>query len=202
MAKSKFYVVWNGYQTGIFTSWKECEAQIKGYKGAQYKSFKTRAEAEAAFHGEYEAHIGQKSAAGSIPDAAKSAYCVDAACSGNPGDLEYRCVHIGTGEVVFSEGPFEEGTNNVGEFLALAQALRLFAEEGISAPIYSDSRTAIAWVRNKRCNTSLKRTDANWDLFALIERAEEWLKTNQVKNQILKWDTKAWGEIPADYGRK
>ncbi|MEP0214196.1 MAG: ribonuclease H, partial [Cellulophaga sp.] len=68
--------------------------------------------------------------------------------------------------------------------------------------IYTDSRTAMSWVRKKKCNSKLKESAKNKDVFELIRRAEDWLKTNTYTTTIVKWETKAWGEIPADFGRK
>ena len=34
------------------------------------------------------------------------------------------------------------------------------------------------------------------------ERATKWLKENNYSATIKKWETKKWGEIPADFGRK
>ena len=45
----KYYVIWQGHQTGIFTDWTTCKRHIDGYPGARYKSYKTRLEAEQAF---------------------------------------------------------------------------------------------------------------------------------------------------------
>ena len=129
-------------------------------------------------------------------------YAVDAACAANPGPLEYRCVETATRREVFHQGPFEHGTNNLGEFLAIVHALALFKQKGISAPIYSDSRNAIKWVRVKQCKTRLKRNEWNTELFDLLEHAELWLQQNDYPNRILKWETEAWGENPADFGRK
>jgi ribonuclease HI len=42
---SKFYAVAIGKTLGVFRSWKECEANIKGWPKALYKSFPTHAEA-------------------------------------------------------------------------------------------------------------------------------------------------------------
>jgi ribonuclease HI len=69
-------------------------------------------------------------------------------------------------------------------------------------PIYTDSITAISWVRRKKCNTKLERTNENENLFILVDRAIVWLNSNSYKTRILKWKTKIWGEIPADFGRK
>lgn len=132
----------------------------------------------------------------------RKSLAVDAACSGNPGVMEYRGVCVETGKQLFYVGPFPQGTNNIGEFLALVHGLALFKREHIDIPIYSDSMNAIAWVRKKKCNTKLERTVENEKLFELIERAEYWLKNNTYTNRILKWETRIWGEIPADFGRK
>lgn len=131
----------------------------------------------------------------------KQALCVDAACSGNPGPMEYRGVHIPSGKEVFRFGPIQ-GTNNIGEFLAIVHALALMQQKNISMPIYSDSVSGMAWVRNRKAKTTLSRTAQTEQALDLVARAENWLRTNQVKVPILKWDTENWGEIPADFGRK
>ena len=128
---------------------------------------------------------------------------VDAACSKNPGIMEYQGVATKTGEVIFHKGPFAEGTNNIGEFLALVHALAHLKKSGMTnVPIYTDSKTAQAWVRNKQVRTTLKKSSQNEILFVLMQRAVAWLKSNQYENKILKWNTEKWGEIPADFGRK
>jgi len=73
---------------------------------------------------------------------------------------------------------------------------------GKPIPVYSDSRNAILWVKNRKCKTLLKPVPANAPLFELIARAEKWLHENTYANPVLKWDTAEWGEIPADFGRK
>ena len=127
---------------------------------------------------------------------------VDAACSGNPGDMEYRGVYTATGQEIFHIGPLKKGTNNIGEFLALVHGLALLKQKGSDLPIYSDSRNAIIWVKKKKCKTLLEREPVNEPIFELIERAEKWLNSNTYTTTILKWETAVWGEIPADFGRK
>ena len=205
-SKTKYYVVWKGRKTGIFTTWEACAAQVQGFTGAQYKSFASRLAAEQAFQGKYAAHVGKPVSSGEWlfspnPPVAAS-YCVDAACSGSPGRLEYRGVVTSTGKEFFRQGPYEHGTNNVGEFLALVHALEWLKRKKISSPVYSDSETAISWVKKKACNTELIPDEHNAILFELIDQAEAWLEENTVNNRILKWDTQAWGEIPADFNRK
>ena len=208
--KKKFYVVWKGKHPGIFESWADCKAQIDGVKGAQYKSFSTFAEAKKAFNGNYLEYKGKsKSKTGLTPeellkigDPNYNSIAVDAASSGNPGKMEYRGVDTKTKRVLFHQGPFEQGTSNVGEFLALVHGLAFLKQQKSERTLYSDSRIAIGWVRKKKCGTKLNKTAKNAQLFELIERAEEWLKKNRFNTPIVKWETKAWGEIPADFGRK
>lgn len=130
------------------------------------------------------------------------ALAVDAACSGNPGVMEFRGVIADTGTEVFHRGPFVEGTNNIGEFLALVLGLAYIKKYNLNWVIYTDSVTALAWVRQKRCKTKIEWSAKNQDLFFMVRKAEMWLHDNTWTTPIYKWDTKAWGEIPADFGRK
>ena len=211
MAKQKYYVVWDGVTPGIYTSWTECQLQVKGYDSAKYKSFDNREEAERAFASSPYAYIGKnakKKTADSptppdtLPAAViENSLAVDAACSGNPGPMEYRGVHVASRQEIFHFGPMK-GTNNIGEFLALVHGLALLKQKGFDMPIYSDSANAISKEKQKKCKTKLPRTAETEKLFGLIERAEKWLKENKYSTPILKWETKQWGEIPADFGRK
>lgn len=204
MAKGRFYVVWNGATPGIYTSWEECQQQIAGVKQALYKSFATRDEAERAYASSPYEYIGaskKSETAAPPPQVIRGALAVDAACSGNPGQMEYRGVYIATGEQIFHFGPMY-GTNNIGEFLAIVHGLALLEKQGNPMPIYSDSHNALLWVKQKRCKTKLPRDGKSAELFALIDRAEKWLQTHQYKNKLIKWETSQWGEIPADFGRK
>lgn len=209
MKKKKYYVVWEGNEPGIYDSWTDCQLQIKGYPGARYKSFKTLVEAQEAF-GSDSADFIKKSGSSKPkviradhPDIIWNSIAVDAACSGNPGDMEYRGVDTKTGFEFFRQGPFKKGTNNIGEFLALVHALAYLKKEGKDElTIYSDSKIAMGWVKKKMPKTTLKKTAQNAIIFELMDRAVTWLQNNTYKNPILKWETKKWGEIPADFGRK
>lgn len=227
----KYYVVWHGVEPGIYRSWKDCERQVKGFDGAVFKAFPTEAEAEEAYRSapyeyvrrrpQHELPAGRKSRyAGSTdlppappayrtdtvlplpPEVTADALAVDAACSGNPGKMEYRGVYLKTGQVVFHYGPVY-GTNNIGEFLAIVHALALLRQKGTPMTIYSDSRNAMLWVKARKCRTKLPRNARTEQLFQMIERAERWLADNEYRDiPILKWDTRRWGEVPADFGRK
>ncbi len=207
MPKQKFYVVWKGRKTGIFTSWAECEAQVKGFNGAEYKAFASRMEAEAAFKSRYEAYKGKPSTLGKWKEADVKplipAICVDAACSGSPGILEYRGVDLESGREIFRAGPYPDGTNNVGEFLAIVHALTWLVKHDKQMPVYSDSENGISWAYTGVCKTNLKHTGKNAIIFAMIRSAENWLAENELDDEaVLKWDTEEWGECPADFGRK
>lgn len=207
--KLKFYVVWSGLNPGIYHSWDDCQAQIKGVKGAVYKSFDSKEEAERAYASPAYSYIKKKGVSPTPtftldtlpPSVDRYALAVDAACSGNPGPMEYRGVYLGDGKEIFHFGPVH-GTNNIGEFLAIVHALAMLDKQGLKMTIYSDSRTAISWVRKKCCKTQLERTAETEQLFLLIERAEAWLKAHRVTIPIVKWETEQWGEVPADFGRK
>ncbi|MCL4270714.1 MAG: viroplasmin family protein [Anaerolineales bacterium] len=207
MARQKYYVVWKGRKTGVFTSWAECEKQVKGYVGAQFKAFESEAEADAAYLANYDDYKGKVASSGKWKNASVKpilpSICVDAACSGSPGKLEFRGVNTETGEQIFHAGPYAEGTNNVGEFLAIVHALTWQAKHNMHVPVYSDSENAISWVYTGQCRTKLKHTPKNAILFALINSAENWLAENELpENKVIKWDTGLWGENPADFGRK
>jgi len=209
MAKAKYYVVWQGRKPGIYKSWAECLKQVNLFAGARYKSFETQDEAIAAFakippafaagQAKPKASFTKKGAIGSpLPNT----ICVDAACSGNPGKLEYRGVDFNTGVELFHMGPYPEGTVNIGEFLAIVHGLAWLKQRNLNLPIYSDSYNGIKWVRDKNVRTLLVRSPKNQSLFEMIDRALIWLNNNTYENPILKWETRIWGEIPADFGRK
>ena len=209
--KKKYYTVWKGHHVGVFESWDDCKAQIKNFQGAQYKSFASFETAKTALKGNYKDYIGKNKKFNSELSEAQlkkigqpnyNSISVDAASSGNPGKMEYRGVDTKSKKQLFHQGPFDEGTNNIGEFLALVHGLAFLKQNQSNRILYTDSKTAMSWIRNKNCNTKLKRSSKNKALFELVDRAIDWLKTNDYKTIIVKWETKAWGEIPADFGRK
>lgn len=207
MSKHKYYVVWKGRKTGIFTSWADAEKQVKGFLGAEYKAFGTLREAESAFRSAYDAYKGKPSSMGKWRQASIQpvlpSISVDAACNGSPGKLEYRGVYTESADEIFRVGPFPDGTNNVGEFLAIVHALTWMEKNEAPLPVYSDSQNAISWVYTGKCRTKLSHTSRNAPLFVMIRSAENWLAENELRDDaVLKWDTELWGENPADFGRK
>lgn len=227
MSSNKYYVVWKGFATGVFDSWEEAEIQVSGFPGAQYRSYKNQEEAVEAFRKGYDQEgliqevnkqiaelnrQGHKIEWNNTPSTnttqsspqtfIRRAIAVDGACGGNPGPGEYRGVYVETVKELFHFGPIEGATNNIMEFLAIVHGLGYLEKQKLYIPIYSDSVSAQAWVRNAKCKTTITPNETNSQLIELIERAETWLRTHSFRVNIYKWDTKAWGEIPADFGRK
>lgn len=212
----KYYVVWEGREPGVYDDWDDAFEQIDGYPGARYKAFPSYDSAVAAFRGpiseqaafltKLASHVapgGLVRDYSTIPGIRLDAIAVDGACSRNPGPMEYRCVRVADGAEIFRKGPFQGGTNNIGEYLALIHAAAMLAQRGdTTTPIYTDSRTALAWVRNRRANTRVVATPENAPLLQIVARADAWIQSHDIPNPILKWDTDNWGEIPADFGRK
>lgn len=216
--KKKYYVVWVGVEPGIYDSWTECQLQIKSYPGARYKSYDSLDAATAAYRGDpaQQLDLVRAIARRTPPRAPKPplhtaqerplyGVAVDGACSGNPGKMEYRAVDIASGRQIFLRGADGSlsGTNNIAEYLAIIHIAALLARNGDSTtPIYSDSRTAQSWIRRRHSKSLLQRTPATALTLDLLERADAWIATHSIPNPIIKWDTDAWGEIPADFGRK
>ncbi len=213
LPKRKFYVVWEGRAPGVYDSWEECEAQVKGYPDAKFKSFGNQIDAVNAFRNGDNTGLDIIKAIGmhkpdvvnysAFPEIRLDAIAVDGACAKNPGPMEYRAVSVATGEEIFHMGPLSGGTNNIGEYIAIIHAAALLARRGdLTTPIYSDSRTALSWIRRRHSNTTIKPTHENTRVVELLHRADAWIANNNIVNPLLKWNTEQWGEIPADFGRK
>lgn len=186
MAKSKFYVVWQGHKTGIFTDWPTCSKQVMGAAGAKYKSFPTRAEAEAAFKNGPAARGSSpnKKSAGTPaksdakkpvkPNSVKTYTAdeiaslpgdtfiyTDGGCEPNPGEA-------GSGMAIYRDGKIDElwyglynpaGTNNTAELNALHHALMIAKAEiskARSVTILCDSKYSIQCVTQWAVNWEKK----------------------------------------------
>lgn len=205
--RKKWYVVWHGRSPGIYTSWDDCNRQVKGFAGALYKAFPSPGAAVMAFRqgAPSKSDRGQVTRIPPTYDRSEvvlPSWSVDAACDATTGVMEYQGVVTDTGEQLFHKGPFEGASNNIGEFLAIVHALSLMKKSGVAVPIYTDSRTALSWVKNRKIKTTIQRTKLNDEVFTLMERALAWISSNGVQVSLLKWETKRWGENPADFGRK
>jgi len=203
--KQKFYVVWVGYKPGVYSSWDDCRKQVEGFQGAKFKAFSSKQEAVQALDSgpeNFKEQKLEKNFDSLVNPPLIQSICVDAACSGNPGKMEYRGVFTATGTEIFKSKVYDLGTNNIGEFLAIVHGLAWQKKNKTNYLIYSDSRNAINWVKEGKAKTKLAYNDQTKELFAVIKRAEDWLKNNDFRVAVLKWETEQWGEIPADFGRK
>lgn len=208
--KPKYYVVWQGRKPGVYDSWEDAKAQTDGFAKPLFKSFDSKPAALKAFKEKPHLHMGQspKNVAKQgklnelVGEPVLDSLVVDAAWNTATGDMEYQGIYLATRQRLFLKGPYLDGTNNIGEFLAIVHALALLHQKGSNIPVYSDSRTAIGWVKKKKANTKLEETARNAELFDLLDRAETWLQTHRYANPVLKWETTVWGENPADFGRK
>lgn len=216
----RYYVVWRGRQPGVYDNLDDAMEQVDDYPGASFKSYGTASEAANAFRQgqskEDKRDLGNlllnsqrtnmpkdgKPDYMAFPEIDLNGWAVDASCQGNPGTMEYRGVELMTGREIFKVGPFKKSTNNIGEFLAIVHALALMHSTGENHTIYTDSVTGMAWVRNRKVKTQLKREKVNEKSFQMMERALSWLNTHSYSTRILKWQTEIWGEVPADFGRK
>jgi len=207
----KYYVVWKGNTPGIYATWEECSREVAGFAGAQYKSFPTKAEAEFAFQKKAESvlYAGKEKKQKESTSLKRKmipisvSIVVDAAWNSVQKDMEYQGIFYHTGKLIFHHGPLANCTNNIGEFLAIVHALGYCKKHGLNdMPIYSDSRNAIGWVKQKKCKTNLELSSKTKHIHELIQRAESWLHNNTYSNKVLKWETEDWGENPADFGRK
>lgn len=219
--------MWKGRTPGVYDNWEACKKEVEGFQGALYKGFPDLGSAEAAyakgFAGFEKTENGTPKCSTTEREVKRKTdknelsvfIAVDAACSGNPGKMEYQGVFVDFGTqpatttTLFKSPVFENGTNNIGEFLAIVHALAWQKQKRTLYPIYSDSVNAQKWVREKKCKTKLQPNAKNEYLFELIGRAEKWLRENDdwmrensLSIPVLKWKTEIWGEIPADYGRK
>ena len=217
----KYYAVFRGRIPGVYDNWDDALEQVESFPGALYKGYKTSAEASEAFRKSENAvdsaelrnlllkasekrntEIHIEAMEGYPPEVDLEAWAVDASCLKNPGTMEYRGVELKSGKELFRVGPFEQGTNNIGEFLAIVHAMALMYRNGEYHNIYSDSKTGMSWVKNKCIKTNLKPSDANKKIFELMARGLAWLQTHTFPAKVMKWETEKWGEIPADFGRK
>lgn len=216
----KYYAVLRGFNPGVYDNWEEAKDQVNGFPDALYKGYATSEEATQAYRNftglEDKEELLRLLTAGTFensnsntsinyhkfPEIDLNAWAVDASCLGNPGIMEYRGVEVRTGKEIFRVGPFEDATNNIGEYLALVHAMALMTKKGEYHNIYSDSKTALSWYNKKRVNTKLTPTIKNKRVFELLARGQVWVNTHQFPMKIMKWQTETWGEIPADFGRK
>jgi ribonuclease HI len=205
-----FYGVWAGRNPGVYDNWNDCKAQVDKFSGAKFSKLKATTKADALV--EFNAAntgLGSIGSASSAPaknggKPIENVLTVDGASNGLV--CEYQAVWYPSKEFAFASPVLQGGTNNIAEFLGLVSAIKYLQEKKLPLRVYTDSVTAMAWVRNKVANTTARNTGkATEELDGMLADAEKYLRDNEHllnKLEVLKWETKDWGEIPADYGRK
>lgn len=128
--------------------------------------------------------------------------CVDGSSRGNPGIAEYKAIDLSTGKELFKIN-IGVSTNNIAEFIGLTHAINFARKNGYDN-VYSDSQTAIAWVRNRKAKTSLRLNSETSKSINYLQHSEKYLQTLEPTffKIVKKWETKKWGENPADFGYK
>lgn len=213
MSKNKFYVVWKGRETGVFTDWTEVSKLIKGFRNAEYKGFANKESAELEFQlgspsGRSkinEVKVSEKPEGASSKTKAPDYECltVDGSYLGSKNMMQYRCVWNASGEEVFGTKPILGGNQNIAEFLALVGAMKYrVVTKQYDLHIYSDSKTALSWVRNKKIKSTYDLGQLDEIVQNRIYGALEFISKSGVAKNLFKWESALWGEIPADYGRK
>ncbi len=209
----KFYVVWRGRETGIFTDWNACKKQVDSFAGAKYKSFKTLKEAEAAFQGESVASTGASPAKKNSSNQTVKTYTADeiaampldtkiftdGGCEPNPGEA-------GSGVALYRKDVVYElwyglynpnGTNNTAELNALHQALIMAENEinkGKSVAIFCDSKYSIQcvtqWAINwekkgwKKSGGEIKNLELIKEMFALHQKLKDKMQVLHVNGHV------------------
>lgn len=203
MNLQKYYTVWAGLTTGVFSSWKQCQRQILGFKGARFKSFQTLTEAKAALNRRYQDRGNNErlpiQTIFQIDDTRPitNSITVNGTCNIATGEVEIQAVHTGSKHLVFWKGPYHDGTGDMAEFIAIVETLKYLKSRKLSMPIYSESSTAIKWITNREATTKLPRRASNRELYDFFDSCLAWLDDYTYYNRILKWNTKEWSRSPA-----
>lgn len=126
--------------------------------------------------------------------------------------MEYRAVDLNSRKEIFHSPIYPKGTNNLGEFLAIYDAIRYIQQLDIKYKhqggqhryecIFTDSETALARMKSKKIKTTLAYTPETKALLEKVQEAITWIKTHDFTIPILKRETEIRGEIPADFDRK
>lgn len=190
MKNEKYYVVWKGHKIGIYYNWYDCKKQVNGYNGAEFKSYDSMEEAKKYFV-EY---FDNTTKFQYSPYSTKS-FVVSGYCDNNFGKISFKTKLVSSDKAIFKELSIM-GTKNIADLIAIIEAVKLSKKIKRNLPIYTSSKTAIVWIKNKKCNHSLFYSKMTKDTFLLIDEIDKWLLNNEIENNIILWDSNAWGEFP------
>lgn len=188
----KYYAVRNGLEgPQVYNSWDECQKAVKGFKGAKFKSFINEQDAN-----DYILQVNEVLT--SYPEGHH--ITVDASSSIKEDFWEFRAVWSDTKTEIFRSPTYKGGTNNTGEVLGLATAIKYRSENDLDCNIYCDSMTAISACEKGSYN--MKSTNISLETLQLITEALTEIQTMN-REGIIHYNNKLIGvEIPSDFGRK
>lgn len=194
-SKKKYYVVWRGRETGIFTSWDACLRSVNDFQGALFRGYSTWEEAHDAHLNGYWREVAKNKAVTPTTEVIRHSFATDAVHNAD-GTFSYFITDIEQSRTIYRSPSFHDSNLNVCRFLAIVHALAILTKTSDTRPVYSPSATAISWVSRRECRTSLCRTLGNTVTFDLIIRAGRFLADNLMSNPILRWESESWGEVP------
>lgn len=195
MAKKKFYAVASGRQCGIFTDWSITEKQVKGFGGAKFKSFSSRADAEKwlddPVYQKKPSSFDKKTQKKVYPQAESTDIVIytDGSSLNNPGPGGYGVVILEAGREKELSGGYRLTTNNRMEMMAAIVALRRLETGTKPIKLYSDSSYLVnginkGWVKKWQLN-GWKKSDGK-DVLN-IDLWQELIKLTVKSNVEFRW---------------
>lgn len=201
MKNNKYYVVFKGYNTGIYDNWNDCKKQVNGFSGALHKSFESPDEAEKAFE-EYSESSNTNLEFEQPTSYSIKSIIVSGNCPNNFGEMSYQWNLVASTNNAKRKNLSIIGTKNIADFIAIIDLIKLTKKVKLNLPIYTNSKTAVNWILNKKCNHQLFVSKQTETVLALVKEHDEWLLNNIIENEILLWNSNSWGVFPIVSKRK
>jgi ribonuclease HI len=188
----KYYAVRYGLEgPKVYTDWTSCQAAVKGFKGAKFKSFTSQEDADAFIE-------MVEDVLTSYPEGHH--ITVDASSSIKEDFWEFQMVWSDSKELIYRSPTYKGGTNNTGEVLGLAYAIKYRSENSLDCNIYCDSMTAISAC--EKGSYSMKSANISLETMRLVHKALGEIMYID-RSHVIHWNNAKVGiEIPSDFGRK
>ena len=185
----RYYVVFVGTKPGIYTSMVACREQVRGHKDRKFISYRTLAEAEAAFNDYNNGTLyGEYSVVETAEEHAVSGIHIRSTYDEQLENWQSQAVSIETGKVIASIDPMPYATKNLTEFIAVVAALRYCKNRALTDTIYINSIIVLNWIFNKKKDHFIPHHQKNKELYSAIEAAESWLNENTYDSRVCKAD--------------
>lgn len=194
---SKYYVVWRGHSPGIYENWNACKAQVKGFKYSYYRVFPTFKSANEAFGLSLTEFKRRQQFKENTFNLRPNSIVVSSKYEEKNMETVFTAFKVGDPpEILFRTAICGKSTHNIVQFLALAASIKYCYENGLKSPIYSDNPVALKWIRDRKINSQVIRSDRNQEVFDLVDEAIYWLNCNSYNNQLIEWDVEKHGYLP------